>query len=169
MDFLQIFRKIEKCIVVVNLRFLYFSFPIEKHGKSAKPKCKIYRIQAFFKFSENLQKILWWGLFSPNGCTFLISPIFYSVSVTFFARCQEQSQIWHLAPARCQAACSTAYSAISVTFYEMWNVLFFVKSLKLPGANFFLPGAKPFCQVPNLALGTQFRNTVLDFPHRAMG
>ena len=35
----------------------------------------------------------------------------------------------------------------------------FVKSLNLPGANFFLPGARPFCQMPNLALGTQFRNT----------
>ncbi len=31
-------------------------------------------------------------------------------------------------------------------------------------AKKILPGAKPVCQVPNLALGTHFRNTV-DIPH----
>ncbi len=44
--------------------------------------------------------------------------------------------------------------------------LTFLKDWKLPGARNFWPGAKPVCQVPNLALGTHFRNTARTMPQR---
>ena len=40
--------------------------------------------------------------------------------------------------------------------------LTFLKDWKLPGAKKNLPGAKPVCQVPNLELGTQIRNTAVN-------
>ena len=53
--------------------------------------------------------------------------------------------------------------AIWLTFLSFYGYAkpIFLKGWKLPSAKIFLPGAKPFCQVPNLALGTQFRNTAL--------
>ena len=58
-------------------------------------------------------------------------------------------------------------------FWALWTNLLgakltLLKDWKLPGAKKILPGAKPVCQVPNLALGTHFRNTAISCAHRAV-